>query len=170
MTKTVNVAGKRTHGMSTHPLYGVWAAMRKRCSRQCPSHLRHRYYERGIRMCSAWEDPKAFITWAEQAGWEPGLECDREDNDGNYCPENCRFVDRITNASNVGVRTDSTSGFRGISYITAAKRWRAYITANKKLHHLGYHDTLIEAVSARNMFITVNKLPHPIQEVPNRNN
>jgi len=89
-----------THGVSNHPLYTVWINMKNRCydpkSEKYPS-----YGKRGIRMCEEWiQDPRIFIKWAEQNGYEKGLEIDRINNDGNYTPLNCRFVTGKENCNN----------------------------------------------------------------------
>lgn len=66
-----------------------------------------RYGGRGITVCAEWADAGtgavAFVRWALGAGWAPGLEIDRVDNDGNYEPDNCRWVTHIINCYNRGI-------------------------------------------------------------------
>ena len=40
------------------------------------------------------------MKWAFENGFSPDLEIDRIDYDKGYSPENCRFVDIITQANN----------------------------------------------------------------------
>ena len=101
LIKKRNVNGQiaPTHGLSKHPLYGVWADMRKRCyNHASPDYPR--YGARGIAVCSQWEDFAEFYDWAISAGYARGLVIDRIDNDSGYSPENCRFVDRKQSSRN----------------------------------------------------------------------
>lgn len=77
-------------------LYGVWCAMKHRCSN--PKFKD--YYGRGIRVCEEWQIFKPFEEWSKANGYREGLSIDRIDNDGNYCPENCRWTDKITQENN----------------------------------------------------------------------
>lgn len=89
-----------THGYSNHPLYKIFMDMKGRCyNRNYSSHL---YYGgRGIIICDEWlNSPGSFVEWAESNGYKKGLEIDRIDNEGNYEPNNCRFVTRKENANN----------------------------------------------------------------------
>lgn len=80
--------------------YSKWASMLSRCyDPSSPSFPR--YGGRGIEVCEEWrEDAGNFIGWAFLSGWAPGLEIDRENNDGNYTPFNCRWVTAQENAQN----------------------------------------------------------------------
>lgn len=91
---------KFKHGQSNSELYSVWAGMKRRCYNQNEISYKH-YGARGISVCDEWVDNfQAFYSWAINNGYSKGLEIDREDNDGNYSPENCRWVTPLVNSRN----------------------------------------------------------------------
>lgn len=82
------------------PLFKVWRAMIRRChSPKAPN--RKYYYDRGIKVCQRWrEDFSDFKKWADDNGYEKGLQIDRIDVNGNYEPSNCRWITPKANAHN----------------------------------------------------------------------
>lgn len=80
-----------------HPLYHIWSSMKDRCSNHNVSNY-HRYGGRGIRVCDEWiNDYEAFYEYSIKL-YKEGLQIDRINNDGNYEPNNIRWV---TNAKNM---------------------------------------------------------------------
>lgn len=89
-----------THGQSKTPLYRVWCAMLQRCTNSKNKWYLH-YGGRGIRICDAWlESFVSFRDWAMQHGYAKGLKLDRENNNSNYTPYNCRWVTAAVSAQN----------------------------------------------------------------------
>lgn len=94
-------------------LYKVWKGMRERCF--YAKHKGFKYYGgRGITVCDEWRsDFAAFESWALANGYDRDArhgDCtlDRVDVDGDYCPENCRWVSMAVQAKNK--RSNQTSG------------------------------------------------------------
>lgn len=93
--------GNPKHGLfrENPALFNVWQTMIGRCENS--NRLKYKDYGgRGIKVCEEWHEAKNFVLWALGNGYEKGLQLDRIDNDGDYCPENCRFVTPKENSRN----------------------------------------------------------------------
>lgn len=101
-----------THRQSHRRLYNVWTSIKARCYNQNCKFFKH-YGGRGISMCKEWKDDyQSFHDWAMASGYDvnaPKWQCtiDRINVNGDYRPENCRWVDMKTQRHN---RRDKEKG------------------------------------------------------------
>ena len=79
------------HGEIKTKLYFVWNNVKDRClnlkSKDYPD-----YGGRGITICNEWLEFIPFRDWALNNGYKENLVIDRENNNGNYEPSNCRWI------------------------------------------------------------------------------
>ena len=88
------------HKLNNHPIYSLWSNMKTRCNNPKGSCYEN-YGGRGISICDEWNsDFLSFYNWAINNGWSSGLKIDRIDNNGNYEPNNCRFITNKENCNN----------------------------------------------------------------------
>lgn len=99
------IARKAKHQQSKTRLYGVWCNMKNRCYNKNVRSYRN-YGMNHVEVCDEWlHDFDAFSKWAFATGYDPDAEygkctIDRINPYGNYCPENCRWVDLKVQANN----------------------------------------------------------------------
>ena len=152
------------HGLKGHRLYSVWNGMNRRCYEWTNKNFEY-YGARGIEVCAGWiNDAGAFCEWALANGWVEGLQLDRIDNDGDYTPDNCRFVTCAENNKNKRlIQKNNSTGYRGVQVNSSTGRpFKASVKVDGRMVHLGYFDTAIDGAIHRDIHVIKNNLGLPI--------
>ena len=90
------------------------------------------------------------VIWAMEYGEWPTGQIDHIDHDRtNNRLANLRIVSHQENHRNTSRRKNNTSGAMGVSWYKAGGKWTAYIMVDRRKQHLGYFDSLEDAVAAR---------------------
>lgn len=119
------VRPRQSHGKSKTRLYAIWSGMKARCYNPARNRFAH-YGGRGIQVCPEWKDSfLEFEKWALGNGYSEKLTIERIDNDGNYTPENCKWVTSKEQAKN-------KSSNRKIFGVNTGE-WAARLGGNHKL-------------------------------------
>jgi hypothetical protein len=110
------------HNKSNSQIYEIYTAIKERCYNKNNSSYKN-YGGRGITMCDEWKnDFNSFYKWSMENGYSEEklqsgrnkLSIDRIDVNGNYEPNNCRWVDTKTQANNK--RTNRLLFYKGKYY------------------------------------------------------
>ena len=90
---------RTTHGMTNTRLYTVWVSMKARCL-NTKNKRYEQYGGRGIKICEDWKSFEPFRDWALENGYNDNLSIERIDVDGNYDPQNCKWIPMSDQAKN----------------------------------------------------------------------
>lgn len=139
---------KERHGLSGSPEYMAWSDMKSRCTNAKNKMYKH-YGGRGITVCNEWMN--SFKTFFKDLGPRPTDKhsIDRINNDGNYEPSNCRWVNSSVQNFNRGPSSRNTSGHVGISWSEHHGKWEASIQFEGERKRLGYFTNIEDAIIIR---------------------
>lgn len=133
----------RTHGESKTRLYKTWQGIKKRCYNTSNRDYIH-YGGRGIAVCDEWRNSYlTFKDWAINNGYSDNLTIDRIDVNGNYEPNNCRWVTMKQQARN--------------------SSHNRYVTINNKTHCLSEWCEILN-LNYRNVLNRINNLGWTVSE------
>lgn len=97
----------------------------------------------------------SILAWFYTKGEWPPLFVDHKDGDkSNNVLTNLRLATRSQNNANARLRKDSSSGFKGVSYVPRLGKFRAYTRENGKHKHIGVYNT---AEAAHEAYLRASK-------------
>lgn len=98
---------------SKHRLYSIWGNMKQRCNN--PNANGYAYYGgKGVKVCSDWAEHFAsFYKWSTENGYADNLTIDRIDSDGNYEPNNCRWITKSKNSRRASISAQANGFGKG---------------------------------------------------------
>ena len=166
--------GQQKHGYSYTSIYGILQGMKDRCYNK-NNHAYHLYGGRGIKVCDEWlRSTEAFVKWSYENGYVDGKpkseqSIDRIDVNGDYCPENCRWVNKdVQNYNKRCTRKVVINGQEktlldlhneyGISIAVLRSRYQRYIKGKCTIDELIYKGKIINKPQQNNLFSFLNSV------------
>lgn len=150
-----------THNLTHHRLYGTWNLMINRCKNSKLINFKD-YGGKGVTVCKRWENIINFIEDMYPT-FKEGLTLDRENPNGNYEPNNCRWTTKTVQSRNTRrLQSNNTSGYRGVNFDKKTQKWRVLIMVSNKSIYLGLFDNPIDGAKAYDNYVIINKLEHTI--------
>lgn len=151
------------HGKSHNKLYDTYNNMIQRCNNSNNSQYTN-YGGRGIKVCDEWKNNFiAFYSWSMDNGYSDGLTIDRIDNNGNYEPDNCRWVDYKTQNNNE--RSNVYITYKGMT--KTLQQWSEYLNVDygtiRTRHKKGWSDE--ECLFGKKQTFNVNKYNYVTNEI-----
>lgn len=138
----------KTHGQTGTKIYSIYNNMKNRCYRKQDKRFAQ-YGGRGIGVCDEWRDDfQAFYDWAMAHGYEDGLTLDRIDVNGDYCPDNCRWVTQKEQQNNR--QTNHLVTYQGTTKTIAQwaeERKIKYSTLERRIN--SYHWDIARALNTK---------------------
>lgn len=126
-----------------HPLYAIHQTMKARCYNP-NNHKYHSYGGRGIQVCAQWLGANGFNQFCTDMGPRPkGKTLDRTDNDGAYCPKNCKWATPHEQGSN------KRNNHETVGVVYRKGRWYVSLTVRKVRMRFGSYISLSYAQVAR---------------------
>lgn len=144
------VYGRKIKYKTNHILYDTWRGIIKRCYDTNAKDY-ERYGMRGIKVCDRWLNKETgFYNFLQDMGERPnGYQIDRIDVNGDYSPNNCRWVTVQENSTNKRKYKNNTSGYKGVTKNKSRKNpYQAIISFNGNSIYLGGFKTAEDAARA----------------------
>jgi len=155
----IKLIKRKSGGRISSISYKSWVSMIHRCKNDTKSS--HRYKDRGIKVCDMWVS--SFEKFLLDMGEKPSIKytIERLDNDGNYCPHNCKWAtvsEQNKNKSQLPLsgRNLGRLGLRGVREVVGRKRlptgkFYSVLSFKGKKKHIGVFNTAEEAWEARQL-------------------
>ena len=118
-----------------HPAYACWSHMKQRCLNPRSSNWEW-YGGRGIKVCDRWLGRDGFRNFYSDMGPPNGRTIDRINNDGNYCPENCRWATMQEQAKNKRGRAPEIGSLRNRAKLAGLPYVQVYL----RIHRGGWSE------------------------------
>lgn len=118
-----------THNLSKSRIYITYHSMIARCYKETVQAYKN-YGKRGIKVYDEWKnDFMAFYNWAMANGYKDDLTLDRINVNGNYEPDNCRWITKGEQTRNT--RHNRNVTFRGKTHCVS--EWAEIYKIDKRL-------------------------------------
>ena len=133
LDKEEKIRRKTKHGMFGTRIYDIWAHIKSRCDNKNTQQYKN-YGGRGIKYCTEWKDFEKFYEWAKNNGYAENLTIDRINVNGNYEPENCRWI--LEKYQHRNTRTNKMLEYKGERHCASEWAEKLDLNYNTLLTHL----------------------------------